>query len=92
MNKNFRLHMLVEGVKQADRKNISRMIISHKNGNLKIGDNVLSFKDKGKTMVVDLKEPDDSIIISIVEIVDVLGMDIVSNAKNKKITIDYNNL
>jgi len=92
MSKNFRLHMLVEGVKQADRKNISRMIVSHKSGDIKIGDNKLTFKDKGKTMTIDLKEPDDSIIISIVEIVDVLGMDIVSNTKNKKITIDYNSL
>jgi len=89
MNKNFRLHMIVENIKAKDRKIISRMILSQKNGTIDINDNTLSFKEDNDSMTIELKNPDDSIIISIVEIVDVLGLKVKPNSKNKKIIIEY---
>jgi hypothetical protein len=88
MNKNFRLHMISEEIKKKDRKKLSKMILINDYGDIDINDNTITVKKEKKGKSISLKKLNNSLIIDIVEILDILGIKIISN-KNNKIIIDH---
>jgi hypothetical protein len=88
MNKNFRLHMISEEIEKKDRKKLSKMILINDYGDIDINNNTITVKKEKKGKSISLKKLNNSLIIDIVEILDILGIKIISN-KNNKIIIDH---
>ena len=82
MNKSLRVHMLVEGrLKPKERQQLTQIIMKKKNSNITIDGNKITFKKQGDNLLVIFDEKNDELLMSVVNIIDILGFEFDKNKK-----------